>query len=105
MAIRSVRHAAIAPTHPGVLLGEVVIPATGRSKTEIARLLLVSRQTLYDVIAARQPVTPSMAVRLGKLFGNGAMLWIRMQAAHDVWRAERDVDTSEIPTLSAAVQA
>jgi addiction module HigA family antidote len=62
------RHRKIEPAHPGELLREVVIPATGRSKTDIARLLKLSRQTLYDVLGARQPVTPQIAVRLGKLF-------------------------------------
>ena len=32
------------PTHPGELLREDVIPATGRSKADIARLLGISRQ-------------------------------------------------------------
>ena len=38
------------PTHPGELLREV-IDATGRSKTEIAALLGISRQHLYDILA------------------------------------------------------
>ena len=59
------------PTHPGELLSEV-IPATGKSKTEIAALLGISRQHLYDVLAQRKPVSPAVAVRLGKLFGDGA---------------------------------
>ena len=42
------------PTHPGELLSEV-IPATGKSKTEIAALLGISRQHLYDVLAQRKP--------------------------------------------------
>ncbi len=45
------------PTHPGELLSEV-IPATGKSKTEIAALLGISRQHLYDVLAQRKPVSP-----------------------------------------------
>lgn len=90
------------PTHPGLLLREDVIPATGKSKTEIARLLGISRQHLYDIMAERQPVSPDMAARLGKLFGNGPGLWIRMQAAHDLWHAVRRVDTSKIPTIAAA---
>lgn len=40
-----------------------------------------------------------LAIRLGKLFGNGAGMWIHMQSAYDVWHASRDVDVSEIPTL------
>ena len=96
------RHPSVEPAHPGELLSEIVIPATGRSKTEIARLLGISRQTLYDILNCRQAVTPQLAVRLGKLFGDGAGAWMRMQAAHDTWHAEREVDVSGIPTIRAA---
>jgi addiction module HigA family antidote len=90
------------PTHPGELLREVVVPATGRTKTEIAALLGISRQHLYDILEERKPVSPAMAVRLGKLFGDGAGVWMRMQAAYDTWHAERTVDVSAIPTIRAA---
>src|ERR1700750_3028674 len=53
------------PMHPGELLSDEVLPALGRSKTEIAKLLGVSRQTLYDILDEKQPVTPGMALRLG----------------------------------------
>ncbi|WP_174802956.1 HigA family addiction module antitoxin [Martelella limonii] len=90
------------PTHPGEMLRDDVIPATGKSVSEIARLLGVSRQHLHAILAERKPVSPEMAVRLGKLFGNGPGLWIRMQAAFDEWHASREVDVSGIPTLEAA---
>ena len=90
------------PTHPGELLREDVIPATGKPKTEIARMLGISRQHLHDILAARKPVSPEVAVRLAKLFGNAALFWIRMQGAHDAWHALRAVDVSGIPTLVAA---
>src|SRR6266478_2791871 len=38
------------PTHPGALLRDEVIPATGRTKAEIAGLLGISRQHLYDIL-------------------------------------------------------
>jgi antitoxin HigA-1 len=63
------------PMHPGELLREEILPALDRPKTEIAKLLGVSRQTLYDIIEEKQPVTPVMALRLGKLCGNGPDLW------------------------------
>ena len=88
------------PSHPGALLDDI-IPATGKTKVEIAALLGVSRQQLYDILRERKPVSPSVAARLGKLFGDGAAIWLRMQAAHDAWHAERDVDLSGIPTLAA----
>jgi addiction module HigA family antidote len=90
------------PAHPGELLREDVIPAVGKPKAEIARLLGISRQHLYDILAERKPVSPAVAVRLGKLFGDGAGVWIRMQGAYDAWHAEREVDVSGIPTIRAA---
>ena len=97
------RNANRCPTHPGALLREDVIPGTGRTKTEIAHLLGISRQHLYDILRERKPVSPAVAVRLGKLFGDGAGVWVRMQAAYDTWNAERKEDVSEIPTLRAKV--
>lgn len=102
MATDSLRHPSVEPAHPGEILSEIMIPATGKSKAEIARLLGVSRQTLYEILNAKQPVTPAMAVRLGKLFGDGAGIWLRIQAAYDTWHAEREIDVSAIPTIKAA---
>jgi addiction module HigA family antidote len=88
------------PTHPGALLSDV-IPATGKSKAEIAALLGISRQHLYDILKERKPVSPAVAVRLGKLFGDGAGVWVRMQGAHDTWNAERELraEVKKIPRL------
>ena len=98
----SKRHPSIEPSHPGELLGEIVIPATKRSKSEIARLLGISRQTLHDILAKRQPVTPAVALRLGKLFGEGPELWLRMQMEYDIWHVSLKMDLSGIPTIRAA---
>ncbi len=97
------RDAQRCPTHPGELLREV-IPATGKSKSEIAALLGISRQHFYDILAERKPVSPAVAVRLGKLFGDGAGVWVRMQGAYDTWRAERKLadEIKRIPRLKAA---
>ena len=71
---RAKRHPSIKPLHPGELLREDVIPALGKSKTEIARLLGISRQALYDILNEKSPVTAEMAVKIGKLCGNGPAL-------------------------------
>ncbi len=89
------------PSHPGALLSEI-IPETGKSKVEIANLLGISRQQLYDIINEKKPVSPNVAARLGKLFGDGAGVWLRMQAAYDAWQAEQNTDLSAIPTLDVA---
>ncbi|MDE2379375.1 MAG: HigA family addiction module antidote protein [Bradyrhizobium sp.] len=87
------------PMHPGELLREEILPAFGRPK-----LLGVSRQTLYDILEERQPVTPTMALRLGKLCGNGPDLWLNLQKRYDLQRAEQELGEriKAIPTLEVA---
>jgi len=77
------------PTHPGILLREDVLPSLDLTVAEVAGKLRVSRQTLHRVLSGRMAVTPEMAVRLGKFCGNGPGLWLRMQAAYDLWHAEQ----------------
>ncbi len=95
------RHPSIDPVHPGEILREDILPALAVSKTAVARALGISRQTLYDILNEKQPVSAEMAVRFGKLFGNGPRFWITLQRIHDLALAERTVDVSRIPTLEA----
>ena len=92
------------PVHPGEILREDVLPALGRPKTEIARLLGISRQTLYDILNERQPVTAKMAMRIGKMCGNGPDIWLKMQGRYDLKIAERELGDAldKIPELKAA---
>ena len=92
------------PSHPGEILREDVLPALGLSVLDAAAKLGVTRQTVHRIIARdnQRPVTPDMAVRLGKLCGNGPRLWLNLQSAYDLWHAERRIDTRKIPTLQAA---
>ena len=98
------RHAGTAPTHPGEFLREDILPACRVSIAEAARKMHVSRQSLHAVLACTASVSPEMAVRLGKFFGNGPSLWLRMQAAHDLWHAERRLaaEVATIETVAAA---
>ena len=90
--------------HPGELLREEILPALERPKTEIAKLLGVSRQALYDVLTEKQPVTPVMALRLGKLCGNGPDLWLNLQKRYDLHVADQKLGAkiNAIPTLKVA---
>ncbi len=94
----------LAPMHPGELLREDILPAVGRPKTEIARLLGISRQTLYDILNEKQPVTPAMALRLAKMFGGNAESWTNLQRNYDLRIAEAEIGDKldAIPMLRAA---
>jgi antitoxin HigA-1 len=88
--------------HPGELIVDC-LDSAGISLTEAARRLHVSRQTLHLIVAGQQGVTPKMAFRLGRLFGNGPGLWMRMQVAHDLatMGPELEADLAEIEPIAA----
>ncbi len=79
------------PSHPGAILREDVLPALRMKPAEAARRIGVSRQALHNVLTEKSAVTPDMALRLGKLCGNGPALWLRLQIARDLWQAEREL--------------
>jgi addiction module HigA family antidote len=68
-----------------------VLPALRLSVAEAARQLRVPRQALHRILSGRSAVTPEMALRLGRFCGNGPDLWLRMQQAHDLWRAREEL--------------
>jgi len=101
---RAIRNPKRPAMHPGALLREDVLPALGKSVAEISRLLQVSRQTLYAILREEAPITAAMALKLGKLCGNGPDLWVALQARHDLERMAREMKAQlrTIPTLKPA---
>jgi len=90
------------PIHPGEIVREDVLPALGLSVSEAARRLGVSRQQLHRILAGTHPITTEMALRLGRLAGNGPGLWLRMQQAYDVWHTEQRLHDELARILPAA---
>ena len=79
------------PVHPGEIVREEVLPALGLSVSEAARRLRVSRQKLHRILACTHSITTEMALRMGKLAGNGPGLWLRMQQNYDLWHTEQSL--------------
>ena len=79
------------PTHPGAVLREDVLPDLGISVSAFARSLHLSRQLVHGVLNESKPVTPNIALRLGKFIGNGPGIWLRMQDAYDLWQTEKKI--------------
>ena len=90
------------PTHPGALLRDDVLPDLNITKTDFALRLRISRQTLYAILAEREPVSVNTALKLGRLLGNGPNLWVNMQKEYDLWRAAETMkeDLSKIEPLA-----
>ncbi|MGH8529715.1 MAG: HigA family addiction module antitoxin [Nevskiales bacterium] len=74
--------------HPGEILKEDVLPSLGITVTDAAGQLGVTRVALSRVINGKAGISADMALCLGDWIGNGADIWLRMQTAYDLWRAE-----------------
>ena len=83
------------PIHPGEVIKEDVLPAAGLSVTSAAKALGVSRQMLHDILAERKPLSAVMCLRLSRLFGSSPEMWMRLQAAYDLKKAEQNKKVME----------
>ena len=79
----------ISPTHPGEMLREDFVPDYGLSVAGLASALGVSRQTIHELLREERAITPLMALRLARLFGNSPTFWLRAQQARDLWESEQ----------------
>jgi addiction module HigA family antidote len=104
MSIENTRERKIRPAHPGEMLREDFIADYGLTVSELAKALGVSRQTVNELLRERRAVTPEMALRLARLFGNSPEFWLNAQRAVDLWDAERTLKKSvdRIKPLTAA---
>lgn len=75
------------PPHPGEVLQDTVLAEM--TVTELAQRLRVSRVALSRVVNGRASVSAELAIRLACLLGGSAESWVMMQAAHDLWHAEK----------------
>lgn len=99
--IAAIRDPNRCPSHPGDVLADM-LDETELTKTALAERLHLSRQHVHEVLAGRKPVSPAVAARLGRFFGNGPGFWLRLQAAHDAWHAERETGLDAIRPYKAA---
>ncbi len=83
----------IRPTHPGEMLREDFLPDYGLTVSALAKALGVSRQTMNELLRERRAVSPEMALRLARLFGNSAEFWLNAQRAVDLWDAAKALKT------------
>lgn len=104
MSIPNTRVRKVSPTHPGEMLREDFLPDYGLNATSFAKALGVSRQTVNELLRERRAVSPEMALRLSRLFGNTPEFWLNAQRAVDLWEAAQNIkrEIKRINPLNAA---
>jgi len=92
------------PTHPGEMLREDFVPDYGLSVSALAEAIGVSRQSVNELLRERRSLSPEMALRLSRLFGNTPEFWLNAQRAIDLWEAAEALkdDVARIQPLHAA---
>ncbi len=91
MTLPSTIQRTVRPTHPGEMLREDFMPDCGLTVATLAVALDVSRQTINELLRERRALSPEMALRLARLFGNSADFWLNAQRAVDLWEAEQSI--------------
>lgn len=104
MSIDNTRKLKLRPTHPGEMLREDFLPDFELTVSGLANAIGVSRQSINELLRERRAVSPEMALRLGRLFGNTPEFWLNAQRAVDIWDAARAIkdDVAQIRPLHAA---
>lgn len=92
------------PTHPGEMLREDFLPDYELTVSGVAKSLRVSRQSVNELLRERRGVSPEMALRLSRFFGNSPEFWLNAQRAIDLWEAARAIekDVARITPLRVA---
>ncbi len=89
MSIPNTGEKQVRPIHPGEMLRGGFMPDLGLTVSRLAEALCVSRQPVNELIRERRAVSPEMALRLSRPFGNSAEFWLNAQRAVDFWDAEQ----------------
>ena len=86
------------------MLREDFMPDFNLTTTDLAEKPGVSRQTVNELLRERRSVSPAMALRLSRLFGNTPEFWLNAQRAIALWNVKREnkQEIEKIKPLQAA---
>jgi addiction module HigA family antidote len=73
--------------HPGKILKEE-LASRGLSAASFARPLRVPPRRIQEIVATKQAISPETALRIGVALGTGGRIWLAMQQAYDLRKAE-----------------
>ena len=76
--------------HPGEVLKDE-LQARGLSPHALALALRLPASRIGQIVRGRRSITPETALRLARYFGGSPGIWLRLQLAHDLSRAEAEL--------------
>jgi len=76
------------PVHPGRFLDSRYLKPLALSQEALARELGISRRRVNEIVNGRRGLTPDTALKLARYFRTGPELWLRLQSAWDLHRAQ-----------------
>ena len=92
------------PTHPGEMLQEEFLVPLGLSVHDVAQAIHIPDQEIHALIQGHSNMTPSIALRLGKLFGMTADFWMNLQLRWDLYHVQQ-AEHADIDTIQPLIQA
>jgi addiction module HigA family antidote len=81
------------------MLREDFLPDFDLTVAGLAAAVGVSRQSINELLRGRRAVSPEMALRFARLFGNSPEFWLNAQRAVDLWDAEQAIK-SEVARIT-----
>ena len=78
------------PLHPGGIVARE-LAELGVSVNAAAQAIGVTRMMLGNLVNEKAALSPEMALRLGRYFGNGPEIWLKLQAEVDLWDARENL--------------
>jgi addiction module HigA family antidote len=67
------------------------LEARGLSAHALAIALRLPASRMGQIVRGRRAITPETALRLARYFGGSAAIWLRLQVAYDLARAEAEL--------------
>ena len=90
MAIARTQPLAGPVPHPGEILKDE-LEARGLSAHALSIALRLPASRISQIVRGQRGVSPETALRLARYFGGSAAIWLRLQAAYDLERAETEL--------------
>jgi addiction module HigA family antidote len=109
--ITSIRRAAVPkklpPLHPGEILREEFLIPLKLSPGALAKAMGVPRTRVERIATEATGITADTALRLSKVLGTSAQLWLNLQNRYDIETAERAIgkDLARIARIARRVAA